>query len=91
MLGILVGLSGLVAVLTLVLKLGPHYIDFQTMKSIFNALPASQVHTMSKGDIYDALGKRFKVNSLRDFEVKDTANEGMPRMAPSIAPATVPE
>ena len=71
MLGLLVGLSGLVAVLTLVLKLGPHYIDFQTMKSIFNALPAAQVHTMSKGDIYEALKKRFKVNSLRDFDVKD--------------------
>ncbi len=71
MLGVLVGLSALVAVLTLVLKLGPHYLDFQTMKSIFNALPASQVHTMSKTDIYDALKKRFKVNSLRDFDVKD--------------------
>ena len=71
MLAMVVGLSGLVAVLTLVLKLGPHYIDFQTMKSIFNALPAAQVHTMPKGEIYDALGKRFKVNSLRDFDVKD--------------------
>ena len=71
MLGMLIGLSGLVAVLTLLLKLGPHYIDFQTMKSVFNALPESQVHTMSKGDIYEALKKRFKVNSLRDFDVKD--------------------
>ena len=71
MLPTLVGLSVLVAGLTLVLKLGPHYIDFQTMKSIFNALPSSQVHTMSKGDIYDSLKKRFKVNSLRDFDVKD--------------------
>lgn len=71
MLGMVLGLSVLMAVLTLLLKLGPHYIDFQTMRSIFNALPASQVHTMSKGDIYDALKKRFKVNSLRDFDVKD--------------------
>ena len=71
MLGMLIGLSLLVSVLTLVLKLGPHYIDFQTMKSIFNALPSSEVHTMSKNDIYSALRKRFKVNSLRDFDVKD--------------------
>jgi len=71
MLAMVVGLSGLVAVLTLVLKLGPHYLDFQTMKSIVDALPANQVHTMSKGDIYDALKKRFKVNSLRDFDVND--------------------
>ena len=71
MLGMLIGISALVAALTLVLKLGPHYIDFQTMKSVFSALPTSQVHTMSKGDIYEALTKRFKVNSLRDFDVRD--------------------
>lgn len=71
MLGMLAGLCGLIAVLTLVLKLGPHYIDFQTMKSVINGLPASQVHTMSKSDIYNSLKKRFKVNSLRDFDVKD--------------------
>ena len=74
MLTMLVGLSGLVAVLTLVLKLGPHYIDFQTMRSVFNALPETQVHTMSKGDIYDALKKRFKINNLRDFDVKDVVS-----------------
>jgi len=71
MLSMLIGLSAGIAALTLVLKLGPHYIDFQTMKSVFNGLPQSQVHTMSKSDIYDALRKRFKVNSLRDFDVKD--------------------
>ena len=71
MLAMLVGLSALVALMTLVLKLGPHYIDFQTMQTIFKALPETKVHTMSKGDIYDALGKRFKVNSLRDFDIKD--------------------
>jgi hypothetical protein len=41
------------------------------MKSIFNALPAAQVHTMSKTEIYDSLKKRFKVNSLRDFDIKE--------------------
>jgi hypothetical protein len=71
MLGVMIGISGLVAVLTLLLKLGPHYLDFQTMKSIFNALPSAQVHTMSKKDIYEALSKRFRVNSLRDFELKE--------------------
>ena len=70
-LGVLFGVSALVAVFTLLLKLGPHYIDFQTMKSVFNALPANQVHTMSKSEIYTSLQKRFKVNSLRDFDIKD--------------------
>lgn len=71
MLGMIIGLSALVAAMTLLLKLGPHYLDFQTMKTIFGALPESQVHTMSKGEIHDALMKRFKVNSLRDFDVKE--------------------
>ncbi len=70
-LGVLFGVSALVAVFTLLLKLGPHYIDFQTMKSVFKALPAGQVHTMPKNEIYESLKKRFKVNSLRDFDVKD--------------------
>ena len=70
-LGILVGVSVLVSVFTLILKLGPHYLDFRTMQSIFNGLPASQVHTMSKKDIYESLKKRFKVNSLRDFDVTE--------------------
>lgn len=70
-LGVLAGMIGLVAVITLLLKLGPHYIDWQTMRTVFGDLPASQVHTMSKSDIYESLQKRFRVNSLREFDLKD--------------------
>lgn len=69
-LAILIGLSALVACLTLVLKLGPHYIDWQTMKSVFDGLPRN-VHTMSKDEIRDTLQKRFRVNSLRSFDLKE--------------------
>ncbi|HEY5646994.1 MAG TPA: DUF4845 domain-containing protein [Pseudomonadales bacterium] len=69
-LGILIGVSALVACLTLVLKLGPHYIDWQTMKSVFDGLPRN-VHTMSKEEIRDTLQKRFRVNSLRSFDLKE--------------------
>jgi hypothetical protein len=69
-LGVLIGVSALVAVVTLALKLGPHYIDWETMKSVFNGLPAN-VHTMSKADIRDMLHKRFMINNLRNFDLKD--------------------
>ena len=69
-LGMLIGVSALVACVTLLLKLGPHYIDWQTMKSVFDGLPKN-VHTMSKDDIRESLQKRFRVNSLRDFDLKE--------------------
>ena len=69
--GVLGAITGLAALITLVLRLGPHYIDWQTMQSVVGDLPASQVHTMSKKDIRETLQKRFRVNSLRDFEIKE--------------------
>ena len=69
-LGVLIGVSALVAAVTLLLKLGPHYIDWQTMKAVFDGLP-KDVHTMSKDDIREALQKRFRVNSLRDFDLRE--------------------
>lgn len=61
----------LVSVITLALKLGPHYIDFYTLKSVVEGLPAGEVHRMSRGDINETLTKRFKVNNLRDFRIRD--------------------
>jgi len=69
-LGILFGVSLLVGCVTLLLKLGPHYIDWETMKAVFDGLPKN-VHTMSKDEIRETLNKRFRVNSLRDFNLKD--------------------
>jgi hypothetical protein len=61
----------LVIVATLLMRLGPHYIDWQTMRSIIGDLPTSQVHSMSKDEIRTTLKKRFRVNSLRDFDLKE--------------------
>lgn len=69
--GLLGGLALLASALTLILRLGPHYIDWQTMKSVFNSLPKAQVHSMPKDDIREALRKRFKVNSLREFDLSE--------------------
>ncbi len=67
--GVLIGMSVLVAVITLVLRLGPHYLDWRTMKTVFESLPVSEVHSMSKKDIREVLRKQFRVNSLRDFDM----------------------
>ncbi len=58
-------------VLTLALRLIPHYIDFRTMVGLLEDLPAGEVHNMTKKDIRDTLGKRFKINNIRDLKVTD--------------------
>lgn len=70
-LSVLAGMIALVTIITLLLRLGPHYIDWQTMKTIFSDLPVSQVNTMSKKEIQDSLKKRFRVNNLRAFDLKE--------------------
>ena len=67
--GLLGGLALLAAALTLILRLGPHYIDWQTMKSVFNGLPATKIHSMRKEEIRETLEKRFRINSLREFDL----------------------
>jgi len=79
--GVLLGVGALVTVVTLVLRLGPHYLDFETMKTIVEDMPAEQMHTMSIEDMRESFRKRFKVNSLRDFDLKkiiaiDRSKEG---------------
>jgi hypothetical protein len=57
------------SVAMLVVRLGPHYIDFETIVSIVNALPANEVHTMDKATIRESLLKRFLINNIRDLNV----------------------
>ena len=59
---------GSIAVLTV--RLAPHYIDYHTLISIIEGLPANSVHTMSKGEIRDTMLKRMKINNIRDLDVR---------------------
>jgi hypothetical protein len=70
-LGMVAGLAALVAVVVLMLRLGPHYIDFQTMGSVMEGLNGLQVNEMDKRAIFQTLEKRFKINNLRSFRVRD--------------------
>jgi len=69
--GLILGLTGLVVVITLALRLGPHYIDWRTMQTVFENLHRQPVNEMSKAQIREAVGKSFRINSLRDFDLKN--------------------
>ena len=58
------------SILTLGLRLLPHYIDYQTVMSIVEALPKSSVHGMAKSEIRESLTKRFKINNIRNLKPK---------------------
>ena len=57
-------------------RLAPAYIDYRTINTLIEALPADQVHLMSKGEIYDALKKRFLINNIRDLDVDENPGGG---------------
>ncbi len=58
----------LVSVLTLVMRLGPHYIDHQAISSILNGITAEEARG-AKSELRKLLDKRFTVNNLRDFDI----------------------
>lgn len=69
--GALLVLILLVAGVTVTLKLAPHYIDFYTVQSVIEGLPENDVRTMPRAALSDNLKKRFKINNLRDFDIRD--------------------
>jgi Domain of unknown function (DUF4845) len=52
-------------------RLVPPYVDYRTIVTLIEALPADRVHTMTKGEIKDALQKRFLINNIRDLKIND--------------------
>jgi len=72
--GTLVVLVLVVGAITLVLKLAPHYIDYYTMRSVIDGLPPQDVRGMTRTSLNDMLEKRFKINNLRGFKIRDIIN-----------------
>lgn len=70
-LGVVALLVGVATVITLLMRLGPHYLDWTTMETILDDLARENVHQMSKADIRGSLAKRFRVNSLRGFDMRE--------------------
>ena len=61
----------LVSTVSMALKVGPHYIDYRTILSVVEQLPPGEVNAMSRAAVFEALEKRFPLNNLYDFEVRD--------------------
>jgi hypothetical protein len=59
------------AVAMLIVRLAPHYIDYQTLVSVIEGLPANSVHSMSKTEIRESVLKRMLINNIRDLNVRD--------------------
>lgn len=69
--GMIAAVGALVAVVVLSLRIGPHYIDFRTLRSIMEGLSSLEVHEMDKRAIHAMLRKRFKINNLRSFTPRE--------------------
>lgn len=53
-------------VITSVLRLGPHYIDFRIVQSVSDRLPAAEVHKdMSRAQILEHYKKQFRIENFR--------------------------
>ena len=59
------------SVVTLGLRLGPHYLDFRTIQAVMNGLPQSELHLMATPEIRNLLEKRFKINNIRDIDLRE--------------------
>lgn len=53
------------------LKLTPHYIDFNSIKTVYSDVNAqSGVNTLSANEIYETITKALIINSISGFDVK---------------------
>jgi len=64
MIAAMVSAIGLIAA-----RIAPAYVDYRTICTLIDALPADKVHTMAKTEIREALQKRFLINNIRDLDV----------------------
>lgn len=67
----LAGALALVTIITLTLRLGPHYLDFRTLQAVMDSLPADEVHEMDNRSVRALLQKRFLINNIRSVKVRD--------------------
>lgn len=56
---------------TAAVRLIPHYLDYQTITTIVEALPKSDIHGMARREIRENLKKRFKINNIRALNPKE--------------------
>lgn len=70
-LGLVATILAAASIVTVGLRLGPHYIDFRTIDSVMRGLPSTQIHEMTKSQIREMLTKRYKINNIRDLNLRE--------------------
>ncbi|MCZ6890497.1 MAG: DUF4845 domain-containing protein [Gammaproteobacteria bacterium] len=60
-----------VVVITLALRIIPHYVDYYAISTVVDSLPRDHVHNMTKKAIRKAISRRLKVNNVRDLPVRE--------------------
>ena len=69
--GWLATVIAMVFVATVVLRLAPHYVDYNVIGGVFDRLPEDRVHAdMSRGDIREHFTKQFRVENFH-FKIRD--------------------
>jgi hypothetical protein len=60
------------AFLTLAGRLGPLYMDHNTMSNLLDKMAQEQgMGNLSDGELQNAIKKRFKLNNIREFDIKE--------------------
>ncbi|HEY9033990.1 MAG TPA: DUF4845 domain-containing protein [Pseudomonadales bacterium] len=55
------------------LKLVPHYIDFNTLKTVYQDIgKRPDTQNMSPNDIFDSISRALSINSVRGFNIADS-------------------
>lgn len=71
---VLVMCIALAGVILVVLKLGPHYLDYSNIRKVFNAAAeAPGAESIAFKQLYKNVNKGLLINNIRDFDFKDSA------------------
>lgn len=70
--GVLVTISLVALILVVGLKVAPHYMDYLTLKKIYQDVNTSEeVDEMSPQQIFTAIEKRIMLNAINDFKTRE--------------------
>jgi len=84
-LGMVALLVGIAFAITLLLKIGPHYLNYRTVQSLVNALTEKEVVEAGRAETMLTLQKRFKVNSLYDMKPEEVIRYKRERGSVSVS------
>ena len=71
--GVLAVVCLFAAVLVSTLKLLPHYLDYNTLKTVYTDISKRpEANSQSPREIYDSIQRALAINSVRDFDIRES-------------------